>query len=200
MKKISIFLIFLAVIAAPVFADQGFASVQVAPEFFWGTHSYLTNDTPAKFMEMSLGIGFDGANFFGDSGFGVEYGVGGMMLFGERSGDEALTLLSACPWDVYANVGLGYMFVQSGFFTARVGFGLFADIILNGDTAIQYRGMVLDFYGSIKCMFSVASNVSIDLGIRFGAPLFSMRFQGNDTQEKISGGRVAPSVSVTYWY
>ena len=49
-------------------------------------------------------------------------------------------------------------------------------------------------------MFSVASNVSIDIGARFATPLFSARFSGNDSQEKISGASVAPSLSVTYWY
>ena len=199
MKRIIAAFLLLAALAAPAFAE-GYASVIVAPDFFWGGHTYVTNGPSENFVKMRLSIGFDGANFFGDSGFGVEYGAGGSMLYAERKADEPLAFSSSYPWDFYFNIGLGYKFVQQGFFTARVGFGLLADIDVNEGGADGYRGIILDFYASVKAMFSVASNVSIDIGARFATPLFSARFSGNDSQERISGASVAPSLSVTYWY
>ena len=199
MKKITAVILLLAVLAVPVFAE-GHASIVAGSDFFWGTHRYQTNDNPNPFQEMSFIIGFEGANFFEGSSFGVEYGAGTSMVYAERQGDDPLAISTTFPWDFYFNIGLGYKFVEMGMFTGRVGFGFLGQFDFTGQGAAQYEGVILDFYASVKAMFRVAERVSIDVGVRFATPLYSARFSGNDSQEKISGASVLPALSVTFWY
>ena len=199
MKKITAVILLLAVLAVPVFAE-GHASIVAGSDFFWGTHTRITGQTPDPFQEMSFVIGFEGANFFEGSSFGVEYGAGGSMVYADRQGDNPLAISTTFPWDFYFNIGLGYKFVEMGMFTGRVGFGFLGQFSFLDFGAAAYEGVILDFYASVKAMFRIAESVSIDVGVRFATPLYSARFSGNDSQEKISGASVLPALSVTFWY
>ncbi len=196
MFRKALIILLLAIAIVPAFAE-GRAGIAIIPDFFWGSRQYAINGPVYPYLDISMELQAEGSNFFGGP-YGIDYFISADMPLAGRSGDEWVSV-SGNSWGLGFGIGFAYRNYINDFVSLIIGIGGLGSA--DFDSGINdFSGIILGFYGSVRAAMFVTEHLSVDLGLRFHAPLYAKSFTGDDPQDKLSGGGISPILSLSYWY